>query len=952
MKKILFLFLLTLSILCGNQANATHLRAGEITAERISNTSLTYRITLTTYTDELNGRSANEAQEEVDFYPGFVNNGVVSYKVSRNSKVLISPTTVRNTYVTVVTFPGPGIYKVSCGIPNRNEATINLPQPSDDITFFVQTTLVINSAFGLNSTPVLLNIPVDSAAVGVKYIHNPGAFDIDGDSLSYKLSIPMEDRQQANGIGGAIEGYKDPSTVGTAPIRNEAGTGPATFRIDARTGDLIWDAPQKIGQYNVAFIIEEWRKAPDGSYVRIGEIVRDMQIIVVETDNRRPELIVPNDFCVEAGDLIEFEVIATDKDVTQGLKITTNGGVYNLDASGVFKRYVADEAATFSKPSGTTVSPAKGTFKWQTNCAHVREQSYDVLFKVEDTPGRFITQLVDIKTIKININPQRPRGLFAKETEGGVELQWQQYPQCSRGGQILVYRKEGCSGLNPGVCAQGMPTDWKYTFIGEVDLNDTLFVDKNAEKGQIYSYRLVSKIGISEFNTMQSSPSSEFCIGSELPKRVPVITNVDVIKTDLSNGEISVKWTRPIGLDTANFKGPYSYTLYRAVGLGGDSFEKLTTINTSLNVDPDTLYEDSQVNTSELVYKYKVAFFFEGDKLMGEAPAATTVRLKGSPDDKQIRLTWEANTPWSNDNQTHRVYREDKNLPGTFNLIAEVEVKGPNTFSFTDTGQDTFLADGDQSIVLENNVEYCYKVMTSGIYGNEASTFGLLENFSQELCLSAADRTPPCPLVVNLENIGCEAAEQKDFCSSNAFINKIKWTTPANVGGVNCRTDLKRFNVYFSRYPEGSFKQIGISEGNGGSYDHIKNSNDGFAGCYYVTAVSILDAESQPSNVVCADNCNKIAFPNVFSPNGDGKNDTFEPMNCPAFIKSIDYEIYNRQGLLVAEGSGQTLSWNGISTNGKDVSVGTYYYLIHVRFNRLEENSEVFTYKGYLELVR
>jgi hypothetical protein len=378
MKKFLCLILSGFLTFCVFKAEATHLRAGEITAQRISMTSLTYRVTLTTYTDEVGGRSANEAQEDVDFFPGFVNNGVVSYKVPRKKKVSISSTTVRNTYETVVTFPGPGVYKVSVGIPNRNEATINLPQPSDDITFFVQTTLVINSAFGLNSTPVLLNIPIDSAAVGVRFVHNPGAFDTDGDSLSYKLTIPFEDKQLSNGVGGPIEGYEDPTTKGDAPIQNEAGTGPATFRIDALTGDLIWDAPQQLGQYNVAFVIEEWRKAPNGTFVRIGEIVRDMQIIVVETDNRRPEIEVPNDFCVEAGDKIEFEVFATDKDEGQALIITTNGGVYNIDPSGVVVPFIADDPATFESASGQ-ISPAVGTFTWQTNCDHVREQSYDVL---------------------------------------------------------------------------------------------------------------------------------------------------------------------------------------------------------------------------------------------------------------------------------------------------------------------------------------------------------------------------------------------------------------------------------------------------------------------------------------------------------------------------------------------------------------------------------------------
>jgi gliding motility-associated-like protein len=75
-------------------------------------------------------------------------------------------------------------------------------------------------------------------------------------------------------------------------------------------------------------------------------------------------------------------------------------------------------------------------------------------------------------------------------------------------------------------------------------------------------------------------------------------------------------------------------------------------------------------------------------------------------------------------------------------------------------------------------------------------------------------------------------------------------------------------------------------------------------------------------------------------------------MNCPAFIKNIDYEIYNRQGIRIAQGGGQSLSWDGVADNGNAVSPGTYYYSINVEFNRLQETGEVKNYKGYFELIR
>ena len=941
---LLFIFLAT-----SLKSYATHLRAGEITAQRISSTSLTYRITITTYTDEINGQRANDAQTTVDFFPGFINNGVVSYKVPRKDSVALSPSTLKNTYETTVTFPGPGIYKLSCTIPRRNDATINLPQPSGSINWFVQTTLVLNSGFGLNSTPVLLNIPVDSAAVGVRYIHNPGAFDIDGDSLSYKLATPLTDNDNGNGIGVPIAGYRDPTTLGTAPITNEEGTGQAIFRIDARTGDLIWDAPQVLGQYNVAFIVEEWRKAPDGSFIRIGEIERDMQIIVVETDNERPELEVPADFCVEAGDKIDFDVIATDEDTDQRLKLTTFGGVFNEDELGNFKRFVSDSAAVFQVANQNSFSPASGKFLWQTNCLHVREQAYDVLFKVEDQPGRFDTQLADIQTVKIQVNPPKPLGLTGEETEEGISLTWQKYPACGVEGTMKIYRKEGCSGLNPAICEPGMPDSFNYTFLAEVDLYDTTYADLTAELGVIYSYRIVSELALNSFTLMQSSPSAEFCYGSELPKYASVLTKVSVIETDSATGSIDLAWSRPMGLISEEYPGPYAYEIYRAEGLGGDDFTLIYTQPTTLDVAiNDTTYTDVNLNTEGVVYKYKVVFYYGDMVKLAESPSASAVKLEGGPDDRKVNLSWSMNTPWSNDNKTHLVLREDKENPGTYYIIAAVNVGSANTYRYEDNGTDNYLADGDQTISLVNDELYCYKVITYGEYANAASAYGELENYSQVYCLSPASKVPPCAPTLTLTNAGCDNLDPKDFCDANTFTNNLSW----NFAGQDCRTDIIRYHVYFSRVLDGRYEQIALTDGDQPVYDHRKNNVDGFAGCYYVTAESVLELESERSNVVCADNCENIAFPNVFTPNGDGLNDTFEPMNCPAFVKNVSYEIYNRQGLQVAfiEGNDQ-LSWDGRSSTGKLLASGTYYYVVKVQFNMLEVNSDIFTYKGYVELL-
>ncbi len=52
--------------------------------------------------------------------------------------------------------------------------------------------------------------------------------------------------------------------------------------------------------------------------------------------------------------------------------------------------------------------------------------------------------------------------------------------------------------------------------------------------------------------------------------------------------------------------------------------------------------------------------------------------------------------------------------------------------------------------------------------------------------------------------------------------------------------------------------------------------SEGFmlAGCYAVSAIDSFENESAFSAKICVDNCIMYELPNVFTPNGDGINDT------------------------------------------------------------------------------
>lgn len=90
-----------------------------------------------------------------------------------------------------------------------------------------------------------------------------------------------------------------------------------------------------------------------------------------------------------------------------------------------------------------------------------------------------------------------------------------------------------------------------------------------------------------------------------------------------------------------------------------------------------------------------------------------------------------------------------------------------------------------------------------------------------------------------------------------------------------------------------------------------------------------------------------IKFPNVFSPNGDGYNDIFTPIEINR-IKELQTSIYNRWGQVVYASENLNIGWDGKTTSSSKVPVGNYYWVI----NYIDEYDNKGTVKGYVLLLR
>jgi gliding motility-associated-like protein len=944
MKRHLLLFFSVLLVLGAyNRGEATHIRAGEVTATLISCQNYTYRFTITGYTDL--GSDVKFGGGEINFGDGVIETFETDKPDYEEDLGDLRAIVI---FYKEHTFPGPGIYKVSFREFNRNEGIVNMDN-SVQTPFYVETEIKIDPFFGCNNTPVLLNPPIDDACVGVTYLHNAGAIDVDGDSLSYEITTPKQDQ----GIFVVNYSLPDDHDIANYDAKNEDKSGPATFMLDQRTGDIVWNAPGGEGEYNWAFKVIEWRKI-EGTWVQMGYVTRDMQVNVTDCNNDPPEIETPPDTCVVAGDFLKETIIATDPN-NDPIILSSFGSVYE----------VGNSPATYSPfPAVIQPSPASINFSWQTVCAHVREREYQVRFKAEDQPDISLgrgPKLADYATWFIRVVGPPPEGLEAVQGSGNeVSLSWDSY-LCDQANEMQVWRRVDSFEFEPGHCELGMPDYAGYELVDILDIDESTFIDNNngegLEYGATYCYRLVAVF--QDPAGGESVVSAETCVTIEEFEGDfgSLITNVTVTETDDTNGEIAVRWTSPFDADQTKYPPPYSYELYR-----GDGFSSTQMQLISAGKISDTTYLDQGLNTVSIPYNYQVVVYDNNNLTIDTTASASSVRLDPSAITGALELTWRAEVPWSNVSQEypmHLIYRDNVlDDPEVLVLIDSVNV-GQDGFVYLDDGSIT----GDDQLI--DTQEYCYYVTTKGTYGNPAILEPLI-NDSQIACAQPNDTIQPCtPLEfviinVNVDSVCANFIKDKP-CEFGEFFNELNWEVDA---GSECDEDVRSYNIYFSESgEEGTFTLLD----NVINTSYIHQGIPSFKGCYKISAVDRSGNESELTEAICNDNCPYYELPNVFTPNEDGLNDVFQAYNilddetnqykCPRFVESVDFYVYDRQGREIYSNLNEAekstlIRWDGRNNQGQEMPSGVYFYVANVTFDVLDKDLQKADYRGWVQLLK
>lgn len=908
-------------------AYSSHNLAGQITTTFKGTNK--YELLLTTYTDpapaQVDRCSAtlevwNASGVKIAEIPDIPReNGVLEPScvvANAHLGVPIYQTVKENIYRTNYTFPGPGKYLIRYFDPTRRADVKNITNPGD-INFYIETELFItNPLVGSNSSPVLLNRPLDEACIGKIWTHNPGGYDPDGDSLVYQL-VASQQYDSDNGPFSPIPatGYQFPDNVAF---------GNSSLSINANTGVMTWVTPQTIGVYNIAYTVTEYRNG-----VPLGHVLRDMVIIVKACPNNPPKIETITDTCVSANDTLHFKFLAYDPDSVDSVYLALNNA--NIGNNGPFATI---NPATISLtnplggsfPAGIYSDTIKGEVQWATICDNIRKNAYQVDFYAHDNfsyygvPGN--SMLSAHKAVSIRVIPPPLTTLTATKAPNKISLSWAA-SACSNAVGYRIYRKLGNANFTQDtICCDMSPSSAGFQLIHyQEGWANTVYEDSLQGISDLFAdaicYVVTAMFGENLNPNVESCATNTACVVLEADTLY--LTQASVLQTNNTTGEIAVEWSKPDKID-AFYTPPFRYKLYR-----GNNNQYPALLLATQDID-DTTFTDSNFNTEIRGYNYRVEVVDGLNTLVYTGAegknVSSSIYLNATAGQGFMDISWKVYAAWTN--TQFELYRSENG--GAYTLITTLPANGNTTYTYQDTG-------------LNPDNRYCYYVKSTGSH-NVSGVKSPLLNDSNEDCAFPRNDAPPCSPTVSV------------FGNCADYKHTITITKKTD----NCDDLVASLNLLYAVNYDGPYVPISslpynFTNDTTFTLDYT-TSPQYFAGCYSVTATNIYGVTSELMSPICVDYCPDLQLPNVFSPNNDGGNDFFSPVSVRSIIlKNI--HIYDRWGVLVHKNNSDIERlWNGkIDMNNKDAATGVYYYIIEYEEQKLAGNVAK-TAKGWVLLLR
>ncbi|MGV3587565.1 MAG: T9SS type A sorting domain-containing protein [Adhaeribacter sp.] len=283
---------------------ASHLVGGELTfhADTTNISPLRYFFKLVLYQDIVNSNADNPTIT-IDFGDGTT--GVFP----RHSKTPLATHNdiSRGVFYFQHDYPATGTYITSFKDVNRGGGYLNI-SGSGGNPFLLQATITVGLQAAGNHSPVFLAPFIPRTTIGQTFRHNVAAYDPDGDSLAYKLVPILQEVGQPDPL------YQFPEST----------------TINNRTGEIVWQQPDKLGHYAFAVEVREYRQGQ-----LIGKVMRDFIVTTLATSTN-PALQIRNRSELPLNN--QNQLFITDTDTPLKIRVAANNAV-SLDAySELFRR--------------------------------------------------------------------------------------------------------------------------------------------------------------------------------------------------------------------------------------------------------------------------------------------------------------------------------------------------------------------------------------------------------------------------------------------------------------------------------------------------------------------------------------------------------------------------------------------------------------------------------------
>jgi hypothetical protein len=253
-----------------------------------------------------------------------------------------------------------------------------------------------------SSSPVMTTMPVLVLTKGQPNCQNPGAVDLDGDSLSYALVTPF------NSSNTTFVNFQLPYSA-TNPLNSSP---PVT--MDAITGELCMYPTMNMVAV-LAIRVQKWRKI-NGVQTLIGRIYRDMQFTVITMTNNLPKMSGIDSTLTAGYDINNTQFL---KEVCAGSNVSfavwgKDPDIYNAAASGSPETFSISwnqgiQSGSFNAFNQNTDS-AHAVFTWSPTGNDIREAPYCFIVTIRDNACpyygiRHHSYCLKVKGIAVDIGP-------------------------------------------------------------------------------------------------------------------------------------------------------------------------------------------------------------------------------------------------------------------------------------------------------------------------------------------------------------------------------------------------------------------------------------------------------------------------------------------------------------------------------------------------------------------